>query len=100
MFHALASGVLIANPQRREGAKGTFATGALRVRGDEVPIISLIAFNDTAERLLELAKDNAIAVSGSARLTSWTGCDGTRARLLGDLPSGPRQPGRPRKRTG
>jgi single-stranded DNA-binding protein len=74
MLHLLASGKLIADPQRREGAKGSFSTAAIRA---EDTVVSLIAFQDAAARLLELAKGDAIAVSGQARLTSWTGRHGT-----------------------
>jgi single-stranded DNA-binding protein len=38
--------------------------------------VSVIAFGGEAERLLEFGKGDAIAVSGRARLTSWTSRDG------------------------
>jgi single-stranded DNA-binding protein len=76
-LYLLATGTLIADPQRREGAKGAFATATIRaVNGDEATFISLISFGEEAARLLELAKDDAVAVSGRARLSTWTGRDG------------------------
>ena len=76
---ALAAGTLVADPHRREGAKGRFATATLKVAADSADAIlgSVIAFGDEAERLPSHAKVNAVAVSGRARLTSWTGRDGT-----------------------
>lgn len=65
-LYILATGTLIADPQRREGTKGLFATGAIRVEAGEPTIISVIAFGDTAGRLPELAKGDAIAVSARA----------------------------------
>jgi single-stranded DNA-binding protein len=77
-LHVLATGILVADPQRREGRQGPFATAAVRTRGegDDAIIVSAIAFGETAERLLKLAKGDAVAVSGRARLTSWPGRDG------------------------
>jgi single-stranded DNA-binding protein len=70
----LAAGSLIADPQCREGAKGQFATAAIRADDN---IVNLIAFGSEAERLLGLEKGAALAASGRARLTSWKGRDGT-----------------------
>ena len=75
-LHVLVSGPLFADPQRRVGAKGVFATGTVHVRGDEPTLVNTIAFQQQAEQLLDLVKGDAIAVSGPARLTSWTGRDG------------------------
>lgn len=82
---ALATGTLVADPQRREGAKGPFATASLRVvpstsaqeDGGEAVLVSVIAFGAEGERLLEHRKGAALAISGRARLTAWTGKDGT-----------------------
>lgn len=75
---ALASGALIADPQRREGAKGPFAIATLRVAtgGEESALVSIIAFSAEAERLFEYVKGDALAISGRAKLTAWTGRDG------------------------
>jgi single-stranded DNA-binding protein len=71
-FYVLASGALIADPQCRAGAKGAFTTATIRANGDEAVLVSVIAFGDEAGRLLEFVKGDALAVSGRARLTSWT----------------------------
>jgi single-stranded DNA-binding protein len=77
-LHTLATGSLIADPVRRTGAKGDFATATLRVSTDDGPIlVSLIAFGLAAETLLAHKQATTLAVSGRARLTSWTGKDGT-----------------------
>ena len=76
-LHVLASGALIGDPQRREGAKGPFTTATIRVNGDKAVFVSAIGFGAEGERLLEFAKGDAIAVAGRARLTGWTGRDGT-----------------------
>jgi len=75
---ALASGTLIADPQRRAGTKATFGTATLRVAADDAEkiLVSIIAFGTDGERLLEYSKGDALAVSGRGRLTSWTGRDG------------------------
>jgi single-stranded DNA-binding protein len=75
---ALATGALIANPQRREGQKGPFATAIIRVAGNdgEATLISGVAFGDEATRLLELSKGDAISLAGRAKLSSWVGRDG------------------------
>jgi single-stranded DNA-binding protein len=75
----LASGALVADPQRREGQKGPFAIATIRAAdGDEPALVSGIAFGENAERLLGFVKGDALAVSGRARLTSWTGRDGAK----------------------
>jgi len=77
-FFALATGVLIADPQRRTAANGNqFATGQLRVPVEGEPVIvSVIAFGDEAARILEFSKGYPLSVSGKVRPTSWTGRDG------------------------
>lgn len=76
-LHALATGTLVADPQRREGRKGPFATTTIRVQTeDEAIILSVIAFGETAERLLALTKGDAVSVAGRAKLSTWTGRDG------------------------
>jgi single-stranded DNA-binding protein len=77
-LHVLTTGSLIADPIRRTGAKGDFGTGTLRVSTDDGPIlVSLIAFDDAAETLLAHRQGTTLSVSGRARLSSWTGRDGT-----------------------
>ena len=79
-IYTLASGPLVGDPQRRTGAKGPFTTATIRTSGEEVVFVSVIAFGEEGERLLEFVKGDALAVSGRARLTSWTGRDGVEKR--------------------
>jgi single-strand DNA-binding protein len=79
-IYTLASGPLVGDPQRRTGAKGPFTTATIRTGGEEAVFVSVIAFGDEGERLLEFVKGDALAVSGRARLTSWTGRDGVEKR--------------------
>ena len=79
-LYLLASGTLISDPQSREGAKGPFTTAMLCAEGDGLVLVSIIAFDSKAERLLEFAKGDPIAIAGRAKLTSWTGRDGTERR--------------------
>jgi single-stranded DNA-binding protein len=74
-MHMLASGALIADPQPREAANGRRFATAL-IRADEAALVSVIAFGEAAERVLEFAKGDALAASGKAKLTAWTGRDG------------------------
>jgi len=75
-LHILATGALIADPVRRTGAKGDFATATLRVvTNDDAILVSVIAFGETAETLLAHRHGSTLAVSGRAKLTSWTGRD-------------------------
>jgi single-stranded DNA-binding protein len=79
-IYTLVSGPLIGDPQRRTGAKGPFITATIRTSGEEAVFVSVIAFGDEAERLLEFVKGDALAIAGRARLTSWTGRDGVEKR--------------------
>ncbi|MGH7053818.1 MAG: single-stranded DNA-binding protein [Stellaceae bacterium] len=78
-LHALASGSLIADPQQRQGSKGPFTTATLRVSTGEgeAVLVSTIAFGDEGARLLDYRRGDALAISGRATLTAWTGRDGT-----------------------
>jgi single-stranded DNA-binding protein len=69
----LAQGVLVADPQRRSG-KTEFATCAMRVATDDGPVlVNMIAFAPEAvAALLALSKGDSLAVTGKAKLTSWT----------------------------
>lgn len=77
-FHALVSGSLLGDPVQRTSAKGkAFATATLRVATEDGSIlVSMAAFGDTAEALLQHRAGDAVAVAGRAKLTSWTGKDG------------------------
>ena len=83
-FHALATGTLTADPQRRQGPKASFAAGTLRVEtgAGEVLFLSIIAFGETAEHLLEFSARDALSVSGKARPTTWMNGGGEERRGL------------------
>lgn len=77
-LYCLVSGTLARDPERRTGSKGEFATATIRVgSGDAVMWIGIVAFADSAERLLQLRKGAPIAASGRAELKEWTGRDGS-----------------------
>lgn len=75
MLNILATGTLVADPKRRTSTAGKdFATASLRVPADdsETMLVSVIAFNvDAVAALLALAKGDACAVTGRAKLTNW-----------------------------
>jgi single-stranded DNA-binding protein len=75
----LATGVLTADPCRRESQRGTaYTTATIRAEaGNEAILISLIAFGEHAPRLLEHSRGEPLSVSGKAKLTSWTARDGS-----------------------
>jgi single-stranded DNA-binding protein len=77
-MYLLVLGSLTADPQRRTSQAGkTFATASLRVATEDgATFVSLIAFDDTAEALLAHRQGSTLAVSGRAKLTSWTAKDG------------------------
>jgi single-stranded DNA-binding protein len=78
-LHVLVVGVLTADPQRRTNAAGkSFAIGTIRAATDDGPVlISTIAFGDQTTQLLAHQRGQALALSGRAKLTSWTAKDGT-----------------------
>jgi single-stranded DNA-binding protein len=73
----LATGSLILDPKRHTSNGGNiFATATIRAATDEGPaLISAIAFGDQVQALLSHRQGSAIAVSGRAKLTEWTGRD-------------------------
>jgi single-stranded DNA-binding protein len=76
-LYALATGPLVGDPVRRSGAKGDFATAQIRAATEDGAVfVSIIAFNAAADELLSRRAGEAIAVSGRAKLTAWTGRDG------------------------
>lgn len=74
----LATGTLLADPQRRQGQKASFVTTTLRVADGESggAFVSLIGFGELADRLAELHQGDAVSVSGRGRLTAWTSAGG------------------------
>ncbi len=76
-IHALVTGSLIADPTRRSGAQGDFATATIRVATDDGAIlVSVIAFGDQVEQILAHRQGGAVAIAGRATLRSWVGKDG------------------------
>jgi single-stranded DNA-binding protein len=80
MLSVLMQGTLSATPMRRTSEAGrTFATAQVRVPTDDDALLcSVIVFDAAAvDALLALDKGDAVAVSGTAKLSHWTGKDGT-----------------------
>jgi single-stranded DNA-binding protein len=74
MIDALISGRLVKDPQTRIGQSGKpFTTALLRVAtGDEEQtLVSVIAFQEQAEKLGRLKSGDSVSVAGSAKLTEW-----------------------------
>jgi len=75
MLNVLATGSLIRDPERRHTSAGKpYATALMRVPSEdsEAIMVSVIAFNaDAVAALLALAKGDALAVAGRAKLTTW-----------------------------
>lgn len=82
----LISGRLVKPAQERTGTNGKpFALAQITVatEGEESLLASGIAFNRAAvDALLALDKGDAVAVAGKAKLSSWTGSDGTQKHGL------------------
>jgi len=78
-LHALATGTLTGDPARRSSKSGAeFATATLRAATEVGPILtSIVAFGEAAAELLRHRQGDALAVTGRAKLTSWTGRDET-----------------------
>jgi single-stranded DNA-binding protein len=83
-MYMLATGTLVSDPVRRTGQSGAdYATATIRCgSGDDATWISIVAFNDSGERLLELIKADAVSPAGRAELSAWTGRDGAERRGL------------------
>lgn len=74
MLDVLVSGRLVRDPQTRVGQSGKpFTTCLLRVDTgeEEQMLVSVIAFQEAAEKLARLKAGDAVAVAGSAKLSSW-----------------------------
>lgn len=80
MIAVLLSGRLVGDPERRTGPSGkAYALARLATTdsaGAEV-LTSVIAFGEVAEQLAALSKGESASVAGRAKLSSWTGRDGT-----------------------
>ncbi len=76
---ALVTGKIIATPEQRTGASGKPYVRATMAAhdGEADSLVSVIAFGSAAEQLGALAKGDTIAIQGRAKVSTWTGRDGT-----------------------
>lgn len=85
MIRCLITGQLFGDPQARTSQVGKAFTTA-KVRADSkdgnAVWVSLVAFNELAERLAGMKANNAIAVSGRAELSAYTNKQGEPAAEL------------------
>ena len=85
MIRALLTGQLYGDPQARISQAGKpFTTAKVRADGkDGKPLwISVVAFGDLADRLLELKANTALALSGKLEVSAYTAKDGQPAAGL------------------
>ena len=85
MIRALLTGILYGEPQARTSKSGSqFATAKVKADGKDGAVlwISIVAFNDLAERLLTLKANNAVALSGKLEVSAYTAKDGSPAAGL------------------
>jgi single-stranded DNA-binding protein len=74
ILNVLVSGKLIKDPVSRIGSSGKpFTTALLRVDTgeEEQMLVSVIAFQESAEKLGRLKAGDGVAIAGSAKLSSW-----------------------------
>ena len=75
MLSVLCSGTLVADPKSRTSAAGkAFATALVRVPAEEAEatLVSVIAFDASAvTAILALARGDAVAIAGRAKLSEW-----------------------------
>ena len=76
---ALVAGKLIAAPEKRVGRSGKPFTLARMAAhdGEANAVVSLIAFGTAGGQLAALAKGDALAVNGQAKVNTWQAQDGT-----------------------
>ncbi|MDP9124024.1 MAG: single-stranded DNA-binding protein [Pseudomonadota bacterium] len=76
---ALVTGKLIAAPEQRTGASGKpYVRATLAAHdGDADSLVSVMAFGSAAEQLAALAKGDTVAINGRAKVSTWTGRDGS-----------------------
>jgi single-stranded DNA-binding protein len=85
MIRALLTGILYGEPQARISKSGsTFATAKIRADGKDGASlwISIVAFNELAERLLTLHGNNAVALSGKLEVSAYVAKTGEPAAGL------------------
>ncbi|MFZ1828292.1 MAG: single-stranded DNA-binding protein [Candidatus Competibacteraceae bacterium] len=74
MIRALVTGTLHNDPQARTSQAGKpFTTGKIKADATENGIVwvSVIAFQEQAERLASLRSGQAVSITGRAKLTAW-----------------------------
>ena len=82
---ALITGTLYGDPQARTSQAGkSFTTAKIKADGKDGSTlwVSIIAFNDLADRLLTLKANAAVALSGKLEVSAYTAKDGTPAAGL------------------
>lgn len=77
-FTALVTGRLIADPERRTGTGGKPFTLAkiAASSGDGDALVSVIAFGSIAEQLAAMTKGDALALTGRAKVSTWSDREG------------------------
>ena len=81
----LLTGQLYGDPQARTSQAGKpFTTAKVRADGKDGAVlwVSIVAFGDLADRLLELKANTALALSGKLEVSAYTAKDGTPAAGL------------------
>lgn len=75
---ALVTGRLIANPEARtSGAGKAFTLAKLAAATDDGDsLVSVIAFGTVGEQLAAMAKGDTVALTGRAKVSTWTGKEG------------------------
>ena len=69
---AHASGILVGDPQRRQGAKAEFALASLKVdSGGDSILVRLIGFGGKADDLLDHAAGEPLSVAGRVEVSAW-----------------------------
>ena len=80
MFDGMISGRLIRNPRIGNTKNGNaMANALLSVRceqADDSALVSVIAFEQAAEKLGRLEKGDSVSVAGPCRMTEWQSGDG------------------------
>ncbi len=85
MIRALITGTLYGDPQARTSQAGkSFTTAKVKADGKDGSAlwVSIVAFNDLADRLLTMKANNALALSGKLEVSAYTAKDGTPAAGL------------------
>jgi single-stranded DNA-binding protein len=81
----LITGQLYGDPQARTSKSGSqFATAKVRADGKDGAVlwISIVAFNEVADRLLTLKANNAVALSGKLEVSAYVAKNGEPAAGL------------------